>query len=126
MNPWFPWQGLYKWPLSGDVIQDIAPSTSWLSPQFEINFAGDRQVETKVVADVASYGKQLGILSEALLEVANGNKGEAVNRLETLVDEIEAIKRQHAASLEQKIKSDIETLKKNNPEALKKLLKEYQ
>ncbi|CAA6823676.1 MAG: Unknown protein, partial [uncultured Thiotrichaceae bacterium] len=31
-----------------------------------------------------------------------------------------------AASLEQKIKSDIETLKKNNPEALKKLLKEYQ
>jgi hypothetical protein len=58
MNPWlFPWWGLFKWPLSGDVTQDIAPITSLLSPQFEFNFAGNRRIESEVIADVASYGK---------------------------------------------------------------------
>ena len=57
MNPWlFPWLRLFKGPLSGNVTQDIAPITSWLSPQFEFNFAGNRRIEAEIVEDVASYG----------------------------------------------------------------------
>ena len=126
MNPWlFPWGGLFKGPLSGDVTQDIAPITSWLSPQFEFNFAGNRRVEAKVVADVASYGKQLGILSEAVLELADGNKGVAVDRFKKLTDKIEEIKHQHKDRLEQKLKAELDQLEQQDPKILKLLLDEY-
>jgi hypothetical protein len=126
MYPWlFPWWGLFKGPLSGDVTQDIAPITSWLSPQFEFNFAGNRRIEAEVVADVASYGKQLGILSEAILEFADGNKGEAIDRLKKLTNQIDKVKHQHEDRLEQKVKADLDHLKQQDPKALKRLLNEY-
>ncbi len=127
MNPWlFPWWWMFKGPLSGDVTQDIAPVTSWLSPQFEFNFAGNRRIETEVVADVASYGKQLGILSEAMLELAEGKKGLAVDRLKTLTDQIDKVKHQYEDRLEQKVKVDLDQLKQQDPKALKQLLNQYQ
>ena len=126
MNPWlFPWSDIYKWPLSGNVTQDISPASGWLSPQFEFNFAGDRKIESEVVSEVASYGKQLGILSEALLEIANGDKGPAVDKLEALVSQINSVIHQHEDKLEQKVKTGLEQLKQTNPELLKKLLEEY-
>ena len=126
MNPWlFPWWGLFKGPFSGDVTQDIAPITSWLSPQFEFNFAGNRRIEAEVVADVASYGKQLGILSEAVLELADGKKGVAVDRLKKLTDQIEEVKHQHKDRLEQKVKSELDQLKQQDPKTLKRLIDEY-
>ena len=126
MNPWlFPWWGLFKGPFSGDVIQDIAPITSWLSPQFEFNFAGNRRIEAEVAADVASYGKQLGILSEAVMELADGKKGVAVDRLKKLTDQIEEVKHQHKDRLEQKVKAELDQLKQQDPKALKRLIDEY-
>ena len=126
MNPWlFPWWGLFKGPFSGDVIQDIAPITSWLSPQFEFNFAGNRRIEAEVVADVASFGKQLGILSEAVMELADDKKGVAVDRLKKLTDQIEEVKRQHKDRLEQKVKAELDQLKQQDPKALKRLIDEY-
>lgn len=126
MNPWlFPWWRLFKGPLSGDVTQDIAPSTSWLSPQFEFNFAGNRRIEAEIVADVASYGKQLGLLSEALIELADGNKGVAVHRLKKLTDQIEEVKRQQEDRLEKKIKAELDQLKQQDPKTLKRLIDEY-
>lgn len=126
MNQWpFPWWGPFKSPFSGDVTQDIAPNTSWLCPQFEINFAGNHRVESEVVADVASYGTQLGALSEAVMELANGEKGEAVDRLKTLMDQIEEIKDRHEVGLEKKIKAELDQLKKRDPKTLKRLLDEY-
>ena len=96
MNSWLsPWWWLSKGALSGDLTQDISPVTSWLSPQFEFNFAGNRSLEAKVVADVASYGKQLGLLSEAVLEITDGKKGVALDRLKTLTEQIEEVKQQH-------------------------------
>ena len=126
MNPWlFPWWGQLKGPLSGNVTQDIAPVSSWLCPQFEFNFAGNRRVEAEVVADVASYGKQLGILSEAMLELADGNKGEAVDRLKKLTNQIDEVKHRHEDRLEQKVKADLDQLKQQSPKALERLLNEY-
>lgn len=132
MNPWLsPWMGLYKWPLSdkwplsGNVTQDISPVSSWLSPQFEFNFAGNRQIESEVVTDVASYGKQLGLLAEAVLEIAEGEKGDAVDKLQALMDQVEAVKRRHEESLESRVRSDIERLKQSDPERLRSLLDEY-
>jgi hypothetical protein len=66
-------------PLSGNVTQDINPITSWLSPQVEFNFAGKREVETDVVSNIASYGKQLGTIIPALLELAGETQGPALD-----------------------------------------------
>jgi hypothetical protein len=126
MNPWlFPWWGFFKGPLSGDVTQDIDPITTWLSPQFEFNFSGNRRIEAEVIAEVASYGKQLGIISEALLELADGKKGGAIERLKALTEDIEKVKHRHEERLEQQVKADIDRLKKLDPDALKRLLDEY-
>ena len=126
MNPWlFPWWGFFKSPLSGDVNQDIAPQLSWLSPQFEFSFAGNRRIEADVVADVASYGKQLGILSDAVLELAENAEGEDVTRLRELVEQIEAVKQRHTDTLADKVKVQLDQLKREDPQALKRILADY-
>lgn len=126
MNPWFqPWMGMYRWPLSGNVTQEISPVSSWLSPQFEFNFAGNHHIETEVVSDVASYGKQIGLMSEALLEIANGEKGDAVAKLESLVEQIEEVKLRHEERLVDRVKIDLNKLKQSDPELLIKLLDDY-
>ncbi len=126
MNPWlFPWWEWFKGPLSGDVTQDIAPVASWLSPQFEFNFTGNRKIEAEVVADVASYGKQLGILSEAVMELADGDKSAAVDRLKKLTDQIEEVKHKHKDRLEQRVKAELDQLKQQDPKTLKRLIDEY-
>ncbi len=126
MNPWFmPWWGYLQGPLSGDVTQAIAPFSDWLSPQFEFNFAGNRKIEAEVVADVASYGKQLGLISDALLELARGNPGQAISELEKLDQQIDAVKERHRHSLERSIRSNLTQLRLLDREAFEHLLQEY-
>jgi hypothetical protein len=66
---------VFKLPLSGDVVQNISPFTAFMSPigsQFGlINITLGRssapEVESDVLSDVGTYGKQLGQISDALL-----------------------------------------------------------
>ncbi|WP_373991910.1 hypothetical protein [Duganella sp. BuS-21] len=80
-------------PLSGDVWQRIY--SPWFSPALTFNFAGDEAVEARVVADVASYGKQIGWLNEIVLAQLEGKapKAEVVNKLTNAVAKIEEIKK---------------------------------
>jgi hypothetical protein len=63
----------FKLPLSGDVVQSINPFTSFMTGgQFglvNINMGQSSapQVEEDVLSDVASYGKQLGRIGDALI-----------------------------------------------------------
>lgn len=115
-------------PLSGDVTQDISPVTSWLSPQFEFNFAGNKNVEKDVVSNVASYGRQLGVIANALLEIAektDTQDGDAVKRLKDMKARIDKVKCRHSGNLEERIKQDLETLKEKDKEKFEALLKSY-
>jgi hypothetical protein len=62
----------FKLPLSGDVVQSINPFTTFMTGgQFglvNINMGQSSQpeVEGEVLSDVASYGKQLGRIEDAL------------------------------------------------------------
>lgn len=126
MTSWlFPWSGFFRSPLSGDVNQDYKPVTTWFSPQLEVNFAGDREIETEVVSGVASYGKQLGTLIDAVLELADGEKGEALVKLKALAEQVEKIKQEHAAKLELRVRADLKKLQKQDPAAFATLLKEF-
>jgi hypothetical protein len=66
---------MFKLPLSGDVVQSISPWTAFMSPignQFGlINItmgqSSEPEVEKDVLSDVASYGKQLGRIGDALI-----------------------------------------------------------
>ena len=126
MNPWlFPWWGSFKGPLSGNVTQDINPITSLLSPQLEFNFAGNSKIESEIVADVASFGKQLGILSEAVLELSEGNSGIAITKLKDLSVKIEKVKLKHKNELDRKIRDGLDQLQQQDPKMLQQLLNEY-
>ena len=62
MFPVFTYAPTFEYPLSGNVTQAISPS-------FEIE--GVWEIEHEVVTSVASYGKQLGKLTEAVLALAD-------------------------------------------------------
>jgi hypothetical protein len=63
----------FKLPLSGDVTQSINPFTAFMTGgQFglvNINMgqSSEPKVEEEVLSDVASYGKQLGRIGDALI-----------------------------------------------------------
>ncbi|MDX6644716.1 MAG: hypothetical protein QOK40_443, partial [Miltoncostaeaceae bacterium] len=63
-----------KWPLSGDVTQAINPWSWWLGSLSQqtgfINInaveSGNPALERRIIEEVASYGRQLGWIIEAM------------------------------------------------------------
>ncbi|CAK0779113.1 hypothetical protein WCLP8_900009 [uncultured Gammaproteobacteria bacterium] len=117
-SPWFM-------PFSGDVWQKIF--TTWFSPSFTVNYQGDPVIEQRVVTEVASYGRQLGWLSEIVLALAKNNKvpQDAFDKLTAAVDLIEDIKNRSSLvdeaedALNRLTDSEAESLIKRRAERLK-------
>ena len=88
---------IVHWPWSGSVAQDISPSLLFKS--------GDSDTEVRVLREVASYGKQIGKLTEVLLAIAKvvpkGTLGDEVTKtvaeLQCMADNIERIKNDQKA-----------------------------
>jgi len=89
-SQFFPWLNLHS--SNRDVIVDASRGTRLTS---HFHFSGDPRIEEEVIEKIASYGKQLGILSEAVLALAGeeGEKDERVMRLKKMADEINDIKK---------------------------------
>jgi len=85
ITPLDVWAPMFRAPFSGDVTQEIAPHL------FSPDIKGIPEIEHKVQIEVASYGKQLGKVLEALQTLAGATKT-PLPEIETLVTEIEAIK----------------------------------
>lgn len=91
---WLNYNPVVHWPLSGSVVQDIHPTL--------LARAGSDETELRVLREVASYGKQIGVLSDLLLALvaASPPKGlspegeNALSQLRCLVDDIKRIKQQ--------------------------------
>lgn len=91
---WLNYNPVMHWPLSGSVVQDIHPSL--------LARAGSDDTELRVLREVASYGKQIGVLSDLLLALADSvpasklgpDGAHALEQLRTLVDDVARIKRQ--------------------------------
>lgn len=105
------------------MTQDLL--RNWFSPTFEVDLAGNRAIEAEVVEKVASYGKQLGILTEALLEVAGKRDGDSLARLERLAADIEALKARHKEDLLEDARRSLESLKRADRAAFERLLEAY-
>lgn len=104
MTPWlWNWSPQLHFPWSGSVAQNIEPNTSWFSALIPPG-AGNAGIEQKAFG-VASYGKQLGHLTDLLLALAadgrplDAKAQYAHDELQRIRSEIEAIKTaEYAAS----------------------------
>ncbi|MET0265027.1 MAG: hypothetical protein ABW202_05385, partial [Duganella sp.] len=66
------WSPQIHFPWSGGVAQHIEPDLNWFSHWITPG-AGNAGIEEKAFTDVASYGKQLGLITEVLLALAHKN-----------------------------------------------------
>lgn len=122
-------------PLSGDVTQAINPWSWWLNSMHQSGFINintvqsrDPGLEKEIVQNVASYGRQLGRISDVLEALCRtpavaqelGSEGrEAVKDFLALAENIRKAKERHAvqavAGLEGTIAA-LRTLKASDPE----------
>lgn len=90
------WAPHLAFPLSGNVTQDIAPVERLFSKSADPQ-AGHPKIEQQAF-EVASYGQQLGLITEVLLKIAEDalpNQGEgnaSLQRLKTIQAAIEKLK----------------------------------
>ena len=115
---------MFRAPWSGDVAQRI--TAPWFSPSLTVNYAGDPAVEDRVVTEVASYGKQLGWLTEIAIALAKGQAmpKETLDRLEKATADIDAIKKQVRASAVEAANNALDRLERDDPAQYDKLLRE--
>lgn len=97
----------FKLPLSGDVVQSINPFTAFMTGgQFglvNINLgqSSEPAVEAEVLSDVASYGKQLGRIGDALIvllahfQPRTAVETKAIDALKEMLQNIADVKAKH-------------------------------
>lgn len=85
MTPFDIWAPIFRAPFSGNVTQEISPRL--LSP----NIQGVPEIEHKIETEVASFGKQLGKIIEALRELSTETKV-PLEDIDALYHKIEAVK----------------------------------
>jgi hypothetical protein len=101
---------IFKLPLSGDVVQSINPFTAFMTGgQFgliNINMgqSSEPDVEQEVLSDVATYGKQLGRIGDALIVLLahfhprkplSPDEEKAIAALDTMLEQIAKVKEKH-------------------------------
>jgi hypothetical protein len=102
-------------PLSGAVTQTINPWTAYFTAMgsqiglinVNVGSSSDPDIEKDVLARVASYGKQLGRIGDAMLvllkhfhpagELSHHDRG-AIDDLQLMLAEIANVKHDHSAS----------------------------
>lgn len=112
MFPWlWIWAPQFYFPLSGSVKQDIDPDI-FLA-------AGDAEVEQRVL-EFASYGRQIGWISELVIDLAQKDPGlsqssKPLQKLQILAAKIEDIKEDEARQMAQHIETQLKKLQQGNP-----------
>ena len=103
----------FKLPLSGNVTQTINPWTMFFNPigsqvgviNVNLGTSSNPTVEEHVLSDVASYGKQLGRIEDALAVLLahfrparklTEAEDKAIRDLKRMLDDIADIKHRHA------------------------------
>jgi len=130
MFPWlWFWAPQVHFPWSGSVAQQIDPNLGWFFGAIRPE-AGDGTVEREAF-EVASYGKQLGLISEALLgssgrsSVTAGQANEALEHLEKIRIKIESLKSKKAATAVDLLSGQLEELRLRQPAEFKQLMKRF-
>jgi len=126
MFPWlWFWAPQIHFPWSGSVAQQIEPNLGWFFGAIRPG-AGDGAVEREAF-EIASYGKQLGLLNEALLglsgrsSVTPDQANLALDRLEVIRARIESVKRSRSEAAVDSLSEQLEELRIRQPAAFEQL-----
>jgi hypothetical protein len=100
----------FKLPLSGDVVQSINPFTAFMTGgqlgliNINMGQSSEPKVEEEVLTDVATYGKQLGRIGDALIVLLahfhpraplTTEETKAIDALKEMLEKIAAVKEKH-------------------------------
>ncbi|MER2520659.1 MAG: hypothetical protein ABTQ34_08230 [Bdellovibrionales bacterium] len=129
-SPAFPFAfdpfGLLRLPLSGDVWQRMA--TSWFSPSSTVtnNYNGNPAIEERVTREVASYGRQLGWLSDIVLAMARDEAlpKDSMQKLANAAAQIDKIKKEAKDSALEEARLALSKLATSSPETFRILVNE--
>ena len=130
MFPWlYYWAPQFHYPFSGAVNQDIAPTTDWFFGNIQPD-TGDAALEQAVFEKVASYGKQIGVLTDTVLwlageEVAAESAPRALTQLRELQQQVESLKSTHREEVLTQAATLLDKLARTEPEKLRDLLANY-
>jgi hypothetical protein len=107
-------------PLSGSVTQDISPTL----------YAGVPEIEVDIIKEAGSFGRQLGILSDAVLQLADSlgiegseQKAPAVAELRKLVAQVKTIKDRHQQAAVRDAERALDRLRKLYPGTHKDMIR---
>lgn len=126
------YSALFKllFPLSGDIKQYISPSFFSIN-----NYAGDREIEDKIISEVAGYGSQIGTLSDVLIDLIKVLDDErkdkplknydSVKKFHDLVQKVHQQKKNSLSELKENIDNDLKQLQKIDKQAFKEILKKH-
>lgn len=124
MLPWaWPLFLMRKSTIMNDLV-DIDDLVDITFQDIEIEYPGNRAVEKDVYSSIASPGTQLGILADAVLELANitgSNNGKEINRLKKMINDVNTKKKN---TLVAQVEGSLKQMKNNDPDNFQKVLKE--
>lgn len=121
---WFPgWGADRSGPLSGDVSQ-------WFkvfSPTVTVNGRGEPELEARIVRDVATYGAQLGPLTQVVLSMAKGEAPPAdeLAKLVTINEAVQDEKRDYDRGVRDRARRALTDLRQQDPAGLAAVLDEF-
>ena len=111
MTPFDIWSPIFRAPFSGNVTQEISPQL------FSSSVQGVPEIEHKIQTDVASYGKQLGKILEALQELS-ANTNTPLPATDDLVEKVAATKAECKEELRAHAAKAVARLQAADPEGL--------
>ena len=127
MFPWTSiWCPIFHYPWSGAVAQRIEPDLSWFFDAIPES-AGDGTVEGRAFK-VASYGAQLGLISEVLLHLADAGSvdpeqaKESHSRLKEIRQQIDALETEHVSLTTDALIAQLQRLKADKPSDFERVL----
>lgn len=120
-NNWMmPWMNFWankageSAPLGGDVSQLF----NMFSPTIEVRGEGDPVLERQIVLDVATYGKQLGELTDVVLQLAEKiglAQSQALGEVQTIAARVAETKAEFRKNTLERARKALEDLRDHDP-----------
>ena len=124
-SPWWPFGSLFGL-APAQLNQPILPG--WSFGNVTVNYAGNADIERKVVEDVASYGRQLGIITDLVLNM-NGDALEPgedpLGQLREIAAKVKEIKQREKGSLSERASEAMAKLAETDWDAARRIARDY-
>lgn len=115
LTPFDIWSPVFRAPFSGDVTQEITPRV--FSPEIK----GSPLIEHRIQTEVASYGKQLGKVLEALA-LLSAKTDTPLPEIDALITGVETVKADAKDALREEAKAALARLRAADPDGHDRLI----